>query len=50
MIIGAAIGFGEKSDTILVMIIYMVFILLGCLLFFKVEIVLKRKNLESGKL
>lgn len=28
----------------------MAFILAGCVLFFKVKIILKRKNLESGKL
>lgn len=50
LIISSAIGFGKKSDTTIVMFAFMAFILAGCVLFFKVEIILKRKNLESGKL
>lgn len=49
LIISSAIGFGKKSDTTIVMFTFMAFILAGCVLFFKVEIILKRKNLESGK-
>lgn len=45
LIISSAIGFGEKSDSTIVMFSFMVFIFIGCFLFFKVEIILKRKNL-----
>lgn len=45
LIISSAVGFGKKSDTTIVMFAFMAFILAGCILFFKVEIILKRKNL-----
>jgi hypothetical protein len=45
LIISSAIGFGKKSDTIIVMFAFMGFLLGGCFLFFKVKINLKRKNL-----
>jgi FLVCR family feline leukemia virus subgroup C receptor-related protein len=50
LIISSAIGFGEKSDSTIVMFAFMSFVLVGCFLFFRVKIILKRKNLESGKL
>lgn len=50
LIISSAIGFGKKTDTTIVMFTFMAFILAGCILFFRVKIILKRKNLESGKL
>jgi hypothetical protein len=45
LIISSAVGFGEKTNTMVVMIIFMAFILGGCFVFFKVKIILKRKNL-----
>ena len=45
LIISAAVGFGDSHDTMVVMIIFMVFILAGCILFFQVKIDLKRRNL-----
>jgi hypothetical protein len=45
LIISSAIGFGEKSDSTIVMFTFMGFILTGCVLFFRVKINLKRKNL-----
>jgi hypothetical protein len=42
---GAAVGFGDSTKTTIIMSIFMFFILVGCVLFFRVKINLKRRNL-----
>lgn len=48
LILGAAVGLENKKDSLILMIIFAVFLLVGGILFWFVKVVLKRKIHESG--